>query len=45
MEDLLRAFLTFKNGLVISGMWASSFGEAFGAGQACAGGVQGVQPP
>lgn len=44
VEDLLGAFLTFKNGLVISGMWASSYGEAFGAGQACAGGVQGCNP-
>ena len=44
-EDLLGAFLTFKNGLTISGMSVSSYGEALGAGQACGGGVQGVQPP
>lgn len=40
-EDLIGAFLTFQNSLIISGMLMSSYG----AGQACARGVQGVQPP
>lgn len=32
-EDLLGAFLTFKNRLIISAMSASSYGEALGVGQ------------
>lgn len=44
-KDLLGAFLTFKNNLVVSGMLMSLYEEALGAGQACARGVQGVQPP
>lgn len=43
-ENLLGAFLTFKNRLIISAMSASSYGEAFRVGQARARDLQGVHP-
>lgn len=42
-DDLLGAFLTFKNRLIISAMSASSYGEALG-GQTRARDLQGVRP-
>lgn len=43
-EDLLGAFIIFKNRLIISAMSASPYGEALGVGQARARDLQGVQP-
>lgn len=43
-EDLLGAFLTFKNRLTISAMSASSYREALRVGQARTRDLQGMNP-